>query len=55
MIDLIIDNRLKDKLKLDPKERSENIMIVDLVRNDMSRFSKPGSVKVNRIMRGLSF
>ena len=44
--DLIIDNRLKDKLKLDPKERSENIMIVDLVRNDMSRFSKPGSVKV---------
>ena len=37
---------MKDKLKLAPKERSENIMIVDLVRNDMSRFSKPGSVKV---------
>lgn len=47
--DFNIDKSLKDKLKLDPKERSENIMIVDLVRNDMSRFSKPGSVKVKEL------
>ena len=37
-IDFVIDKKLKDNLSLDPKERSENIMIVDLVRNDMSRF-----------------
>ena len=47
--DLNFDKSLKDKLKLDPKERSENIMIVDLVRNDMSRFSIPGSVKVKEL------
>ena len=39
-IDFVIDKKLKDNLSLDPKERSENIMIVDLVRNDLSRFSK---------------
>ena len=48
-IDFVIDKKLKDNLSLDPKERSENIMIVDLVRNDMSRFSKPGSVKVKEL------
>ena len=47
--DFNIDKILKEKLKLDPKERSENIMIVDLVRNDMSRFSIPGSVKVKEL------
>ena len=36
-------------LGLNKKERSENIMIVDLVRNDMSRFSKPGSVDVKEL------
>ena len=48
-IDFVIDKKLKDNLSIDPKERSENIMIVDLVRNDMSRFSKPGSVKVKEL------
>jgi para-aminobenzoate synthetase component I len=40
---------LKEELKNDPKERSENVMIVDLVRNDLSRFALPGSVEVSEL------
>ena len=46
---------LKNQLNLDPKERSENIMIVDLVRNDLSRFSLPGSVKVTELCKVYPF
>ena len=41
------DEWLKDNLQNSEKERSENIMIVDLVRNDLSRIAKPGTVEVN--------
>ncbi len=45
------DEQLKSMLFNDPKERSENIMIVDLVRNDLSRTAKDGSVFVEELCR----
>ena len=51
----VSDLAFKENLKKDPKERSENIMIVDLVRNDMSRFSKAGSVKVKELCEVYQF
>lgn len=38
------DSILEKYLKNDLKNQSENVMIVDLMRNDLSRFSIPGSV-----------
>lgn len=40
------DARAVDALRADPKQRAENLMIVDLIRNDVSRVSRPGTVKV---------
>ncbi|MEM7008615.1 MAG: aminodeoxychorismate synthase component I [Thermodesulfobacteriota bacterium] len=44
-----IDTILKAKLISSEKERAENLMIVDLMRNDLGRLSLPGSVKVNTL------
>ena len=41
--------KLIEGLKNDPKERSENVMIVDLVRNDLSRIAVKGSVNVDEL------
>ncbi len=49
------DEALKTELLNDPKERSENVMIVDLVRNDLSRSAKKGSVKVEELFGIHSF
>lgn len=40
------DRLLRDQLRHDPKEQAENVMIVDLVRNDLSRTARSGSVEV---------
>jgi para-aminobenzoate synthetase component 1 len=43
------DELIKKELFNDPKERSENVMIVDLVRNDLSKIAKKDSVVVNEL------
>ena len=43
------DETLKAELRSNVKERSENIMIVDLVRNDLSKTAIKGSVKVDEL------
>lgn len=43
------------KLFLSPKERTENVMIVDLVRNDLNRCCVPASVKVERLYQVQSY
>ena len=49
------DNLLIEKLKSDPKERTENIMIVDLVRNDLSKIALQNSVKVEELCKVYTF
>lgn len=44
------DAALAGDLEVDSKERAEHIMLVDLARNDLGRASKPGTVKVSRMM-----
>ena len=51
----IEDQKLIADLKNDPKERSENIMIVDLVRNDLSKTAIKGSVEVEELCQIHSF
>ena len=43
------DGRIARDLARDPKQRAENTMIVDLMRNDLSRIARPGTVKVTRL------
>ncbi|MFD2098464.1 anthranilate synthase component I family protein [Flagellimonas iocasae] len=45
------DEKLKHQLALDEKERAENIMITDLVRNDLSKSALRGSVEVEELCK----
>lgn len=49
------DQALAENLKNNTKEQSENIMIVDLVRNDLSKTALKGSVQVNELCKVYSF
>ncbi|MGL5953357.1 MAG: aminodeoxychorismate synthase component 1 [Providencia rustigianii] len=40
-----------EKLANSPKDRAENLMIVDLLRNDIGRVAKPGTVKVPELFK----
>jgi para-aminobenzoate synthetase component 1 len=50
-----LDEKAKFELSENPKERSENIMIVDLVRNDLSKTATKGSVAVEELCQVYSF
>ena len=53
--DLEQDEQLKSDLIQNEKERSENIMIVDLVRNDLSHTATKGSVQVEELCQIYTF
>jgi para-aminobenzoate synthetase component 1 len=54
-LDSLEDEKSKIQLASDPKERAENIMVSDLVRNDLSRTAQKGSVKVEELCGIYSF
>ena len=45
------DRKIREMLQNSAKEKAENLMIVDLMRNDIGRICMPGSVKVNELFR----
>ena len=54
-LDIEKDEFSKNNLLNNQKERSENIMITDLVRNDLSKIAARGSVKVEALCEAYSF
>ncbi|OCB70247.1 anthranilate synthase component I family protein [Flavobacterium crassostreae] len=54
-LDSQADQESKNNLSKDPKERAENIMITDLVRNDLSHTAQKGSVIVQELCGLYSF
>lgn len=54
-VDKVVDDALKKQLQSSEKERAENVMVVDLVRNDLSRICIKGSVKVDELYGIYSF
>jgi len=49
------DKKSKEELFTSEKDRSENVMVVDLVRNDLARVCKEGTVKVDELFGIYSF
>ena len=43
------DRRIADELQQSAKNRAENIMIVDMVRNDLGRIALPGSIRASKL------
>jgi len=55
LADKLMDEERKTSLFNSNKERSENVMVVDLVRNDLSKICKEGTVKVDELFGIYSF
>ena len=53
--DVFMDHQIMETLANSEKDRAENIMIVDLLRNDLSRVCIPGSVVVPELCKVYSF
>jgi para-aminobenzoate synthetase component 1 len=53
--DMAQDEAAKQRLAQSEKDQSENLMIVDLLRNDLSRYAQHGSVKVPKLFEIESF